>query len=260
MKRYLRDIWTSRHFWLHLARAELRARFRRSRLGILWALLQPLLLTSLIAFIFGTIFGHDMREFAPFVFSGILVWGFVCTAVTTGCGSLTGAASYIRQKKLPLAIYPLKSVISAFVVFNVGIVGLGIWVVAIKPGNLGFSWLSLIVSFPILFFLGWPLAVLAGLINTKFRDFQQFIGLILRAVWYMSPVFLKPKLFRDHNLSYLVDYNPVAHILRLIRAPMLEGSFPTLTDYAYALGTVAFVTAIAAYKIRREEPGLIFYL
>src|SRR5262249_40021073 len=120
--RYVRDLWACRHFWMHLARATIRARFRNSRLGILWALLQPLLLTLLMAFFFGAVFQVPMAEFAPFVFSGLLIWEFVCGAVLVGCTSFVAASPYICQRRLPLAIYPLKNVLSTCTVFSIGMV------------------------------------------------------------------------------------------------------------------------------------------
>ncbi len=260
MTGYLHNIWSSRYFWLHLARAELRARFRRSRLGILWAILQPLLLTLLMAFVFGSVFRLPMSEFAPWVFSGILVWGFISAAVVAGCSSLLSAGPYIRQRKLPLAIYPLKNVLAAFVVFLLGIVGLALWVLVTQSSNFGLSWISLVPSLFLLFSLAWPLAIIAGLINTKFHDFQQSVGLILQAVWYVSPVFLRPEIFRRAGMYYLIEYNPVAHLLNLVRAPMLYGVFPEPVDYAYTLGTIVFFGLVAAWKIRREERNIIFYL
>jgi len=260
MTRYLSEVWAARYFWAHLARAELRARFRRSRLGILWALLQPLLLTMLMAFVFGTVFGYGMADFAPWVFSGILVWGFISGSMTTGCTSLLAAAAYIRQRKLPLAIYPLKSVLAGFVTFLLGVGGLILWILATKPGNLGLCWVTLLVSFPLLLALAWPLAIIAALINTKFQDFQQLIGLILQAIWYASPIFLRPEIFRKAGMYHLVDYNPVAHVLNLVRAPVLYGKFPEGIDYVYSVGTIVFFALVAAWKIRRQERNIIFYL
>src|SRR5690349_22600377 len=88
LKRYLRGIWTSRYFWLHLARAELKYKFRRSRLGLLWTMVNPLVLMLMIAFIFGNLFNIPMSEFAPYVFSGLIVWDFITGSVLGGCNSL----------------------------------------------------------------------------------------------------------------------------------------------------------------------------
>jgi lipopolysaccharide transport system permease protein len=258
--RYLMDIWSCRYFWLHLSRAELRARFRRSVLGILWALLQPLLMTLLLSFIFGSVFQIPMGDFAPFVFSGILVWEFICNCVNLGCASFIAAGPYICQRKLPLAIYPLKSVLTACVLFLVGMIGLFLWILLTKPGNLGWPLLSFLVSFPLLFLVGAPLAVVVAFINVKFRDFQFLVVLLLQALYFVSPVFLEPKMFRNAHIAYLLEYNPVYHILNLVRAPLLSGTFPGGIDYLFTLGTIGVILLVAGAKIAKEEASLIFYL
>ncbi|MFH0963959.1 MAG: ABC transporter permease [Planctomycetota bacterium] len=260
MRAYARDIWTSRYFWWHLAKAEIRARFRRSRLGILWALLHPLLLTIMIALVLGAVFRSPSREFAPFVFSGILVWGFICESVQTGCASLISAGPYIKQCALPAAIYPLRYVLSSFLVFCVGLAGFAVWALVLRPQHFNVPLLSLALSLPLLILLGWPLSVIAGFVNAKFRDFQYLVALLLQAVWYVSPVFIEPRLFRAVDLGFLVDYNPVTHILNLVRAPLLDGAFPSAADYAYTIGTILVFSAIALRKIAREEANIIFYL
>jgi lipopolysaccharide transport system permease protein len=258
--RYLRDIWASRYFWTHLARAEIRARFRNSRLGILWALLQPLLLTLLMAFFFGAVFQVPMAEFAPFVFSGLLIWEFVCGSVLVGCTSFVAASPYICQRRLPLAIYPLKNVLSTCTVFSIGMLGLLLWISVVKPQNLGPPLLSLLLALPLYLAIAWALAIIAAVINTKFRDFQYLVGLLLQSLWYVSPVFLEEKLFRGAKVEWLLTYNPVAHLLNLVRAPVLRGTLPEPANFLYTLGLLLAVWALAAHLIRHHEPRLIFYL
>jgi lipopolysaccharide transport system permease protein len=253
-------VWACRHFWWHLARAEVRGRFRRSRLGILWALLQPLLLTLLMTLVFGRVFGLPMRHFAPFVFSGLLVWEFVFGASLLGCASFINAAPYIMQRPLPLAIYPLKTALATFVTFTVGGVGLLAWVLVAGPAPLGWPLLSLLATLPLLLALAWPLALITAFVNARYRDFQFMAGLLLQALWYVSPVFLEPSLFQRANLEWLLDYNPAAHVLNLVRAPLLSNSVPTATDYLFAVALGAALWLAAALTVRARERELVFYL
>lgn len=257
---YAREIFACRHFWLYLARAEVRARFRRSRLGAAWALLQPLSLTLLMSFVLGAVFHLPMREFAPFVFSGMLVWEYVFGAAQSGCLSLIQAAPYICQRRLPLAIYPLKTVLASSVVFLIGTGGLVGWVLVTNPATIGWGSLSLLTSLPLLFLTAWPIALLAAFINTKLRDFQQLVGLLLQALWYASPVFIEPRLFQNAGLGWLLECNPVTHVLNLVRAPLLAGSAPRLGDYLYSAALATVLWWLAARRIRHDEARMVFYV
>lgn len=258
--KYINKIWEARHFWLHLALADLRIKFRRSRLGILWSFLQPLMLTLLLAFVFGAIFKSPFRQFAPFVFSGLIIWDFLTSSVLTGSNSIINGEAYIKQVKHPIVIYPLKQAIVNFTTFAIAFLGLLLWIVVDKPRNIPIMLLNIPISFLLLFILSWPLSIISAIINTKFRDFQQLIAIALQALWFVSPVYFEPKVFTSSGLGYLLDYNPITHILNLIRAPLLEGHFPSFLDYSFVIGTAIVLYSIAIYKVSREERDLIFYL
>ena len=188
------------------------------------------------------------------------MWDLLTRAIIVGCSSIIDSEAYIKQKTLPIVIYPLKAVLTNYVQFLIAFVGLVLWLAFTKPGTLGLSSFSLLLSFPMLFAIAWPLAIVSAFVNTKFRDFHLFIGLVLQAVYFMSPVFFRPEMFRKAGIGYVLDYNPIAHILNLLRAPLLSNQFPTLHNYIYALGFGLVVWLVAIYKIRREELNLVFYL
>ena len=82
----------------------------------------------------------------------------------------------------------------------------------------------------------------------------------MQALWFVSPVYFEEKMFRQGGLDFLVDYNPIYHLLQLVRAPLLEGRWPNIENYAYALAC-ALVIALMAWTVgRRAERKVIFYL
>jgi lipopolysaccharide transport system permease protein len=90
VRAYAAGIWSSRHFWWHLARSDLRSRWRRSFLGILWSLLQPLGMALLLAVVFSRLFKTDITGYAPYILSGIIVWDCAMSC------SVGGALSFVQ--------------------------------------------------------------------------------------------------------------------------------------------------------------------
>lgn len=260
MGTYLRNVWRARYFWTHLALADIRTKYRRSVLGVVWAILFPLAMTLLLTLVMGTLFKSDLGEYAPYIFSGLIFWDFLTGCVIAGCSAVINSETYIKQYVHPVAIYPLRYSIAALINLGFAFVGLVLWILLWRPGNIGYSWLTLPPSFCLLFLLGWPLAILASFINTRFRDFQQLIVLILQAVWYISPVFIDVKVLRTAKLDALVDLNPVYHILNIFRAPILEGEFPSAVSLFYVAASILVAWAAAILVIWRQERKLIFYL
>lgn len=257
---YIKGIWFSRYFWLHLAFSDIRFRYRRSLLGLAWALIQPLTLTLLLAFVMSHFFQGDMRDYAPFIFSGIIFWDFISSSAVNGCSGFIIAEGYIKQFTHPLLIYPLRVVISSSVNLACAFIGLIGWILLWKPSNLGVSWLSFFISFPLVFMMVWPLCSITAFIGTRFRDFAQLIVILLQAIFYVSPIFFLPKIFYAVNIGFLLEFNPIYHLLNLFRQPLLAGVFPSFYDFAFVIMTAIFLWLWVWVLVRRNENKIIFYL
>lgn len=257
---YLKNIWGTRYFWLQLALADIRSKYRRSMLGLAWALLQPLSLTLLLAFVMSHIFHASVNDYAPFIFSGLIFWEFLVSSTVTGCSSFVNATGYIKQFSHPLLIYTLRSVIPCMVNLLCASLGLVVWVLLKDPHVFNLSWLTLPLSYVLLFLAVWPIATISSFIGTKFHDFGQLIVIILQAIYYISPVFFLPSMFFKAHIGFLVDYNPIYHLLNLFRAPLLAGAFPTLTNYTFLalMGVISWL--IVGILVYRNEHKIIFYL
>lgn len=260
MTEYFSDIWKARYFWWHLSMSDLRNRFRNSYFGLLWALLQPLGLTVLISIVFSRLFDQNIAEYAPYVLSGVIIWECISTSLIGGSMAFLQASPYIQQTRHPLAIYPLRNVIVGLVSVMVASLALLAWDLVVLPENFGWSWLAVITAFPLLLLITWPIVTTLAYIGARFRDLPYALALILQAAWFVSPVYFKDSMFRAGGLHYLVDFNPIYHLLQIVRAPLLQGQWPTLANYTWCLGTAAVAALIAALVGARAERKVIFYL
>jgi len=260
MSSYFNGIWMSRFFWIHLTLADLRSRWRRSFFGVFWTIIQPLGMTLLLAFVFSKLFKTDITLYAPYILSGIIVWEFVVSTTTGGSLSFVQADAYIKQCRHPLAIYTLRTVLGAMIVLMMSSIPLFIWSIVVLPQNLNFSWLAVLSIYPILVLIAWPFSTLLAYIAVRFRDIPHALGLVLQAMYFVSPVYFEAKMFRSGGLDALVDYNPIYHVLQLIRAPILEGQWPTVSNYLFSLSTALVLALLAIWVGHKAERKVIFYL
>jgi lipopolysaccharide transport system permease protein len=257
---YARGIWRARFFWIHLALSDLRSRWRRSFLGILWTIIQPLGLTLLVSIVFGKIFHADIGAYAPYILSGLIVWDFVMASAIGGSLTFVQADAYIKQCAHPLAIYSLRTVLTSLINLALASVALIAWVGISMPSNIGWCWLAALTLFPILLLIAWPLATTLGYIGARFRDLPHALGLALQAFWFISPIYFEPKIFRAGGLDFLVDMNPAYHLLQIVRAPLLHGEWPTLENCAYCFGSITALTLVAVLTGWSAERKVIYYL
>lgn len=257
---YFRGIWAARYFWWHLSMADLRARWRRSFFGVFWSMLQPLGLTLLLALVFSRIFDQDISKYAPYILSGMIIWEYVVSTVVGGALAFVQADAYIKQTHHPLAIYTLRNALTGLIVLALASIVLVTWVLVVMPQNFGVSWLAVATAFPLLGLIAWPWATIMAYIATRFRDLPHALGLILQAMWFVSPIYFDESLFRKGDLHVLIDYNPIYHMLQIVRAPLLHGQWPTAENYLWCFATILVLAALALAIGRRAEGKVILYL
>jgi lipopolysaccharide transport system permease protein len=257
---FLQAIWKSRYFWVHLAFSDLHARWRRSFFGLLWCMIQPLGMTFLLSLVLSRLLHKEIAGYAPYIFSGVVVWEFILFSVNQGALSFIQATAYIKQCNQPLPIYTLRTVIGASIVLLLASVPLFCWTLIAMPGNFNFSWIVVPTIYPILLLIAWPVATVLAYIGARFRDLIPALGLIMQAVWFVSPINFEEQLFRSGGIGWLIDYNPIYHILQILRAPLLHGQFPTIRNYSVCFLTALFLYTVAAIVGVKSERKVIFYL
>lgn len=256
----LTAIWSYRHFWLSLVQVDLRRRYRGSVMGVGWSLLHPIAMTTVLCIVFHKLFNMDVVEYAPFLFSGLIVWNFLTMVIAEGCYCFHLGESYIRQCPTPLAIFPLRTALGAGFHFVISLCV----VIALQGYLKGFDDVAaLVILVPacaLLFLLGWSLAILCGLSNVLFPDVQHLVQIGLQIAFYATPILYPASMLRERSLGWLVDYNPVGSLLELFRNPILHGQFPALPHAAIAIAWVLVMLTFSIGLMARYQRRLIFYL
>lgn len=261
MRQYLQKLYESRYFWSHLARIELKNKFRRSKLGILWTFVSPLCLTAIMATVFAVAFQSNIADYAPYILTGLLFWDVLNSALQAGANSFISNGAYIQQFCHPITIYTLKSAIVYIISFLISLVSICIWILFTDIENLMIVFFTLPLTIIIFFGIAWPLATIASYINTKYRDYPQMIPLIMQTLWYLSPVFFQEEMFEQSKLLYVwFQFNPITHLLFLIRKPFLDGQLPSTIDYMYGLVVVIVLSVWAYYLNKKNRDSIIFYI
>jgi ABC-type polysaccharide/polyol phosphate export permease len=260
MASYMTAIWRCRYFWWSLVMMDLRTRYRRSVLGMGWSLLHPIAMTTVLCVVFHKLFHVPVREYAPFLMSGLATWSYLLTTAVAGCQCFFQGEPYIRQHPAPLAVYPLRTALGATVHFLLAlVVVLGLtWVMrgALHPRSL----ICLAPTLVLLFVFGWSLAVLSGFANVHFQDTQHLSEVAFQILFYATPVMYDATKLSENGLGWLVRYNPFVAILELIREPILDGRIPSPATFAVAGATVLFTACAAGLTLARLQRRLIFHL
>jgi ABC-type polysaccharide/polyol phosphate export permease len=260
MGAYLASIWDCRYFWLSLVKMDLRNRYRGSVLGIGWSLLHPIATTLVICAVYYKIVKADVREFVPFLMAGLACWTYLVGVTLQGCQCFIQAESYIRQHSLPLAVYPLRTALGASVHLLLALVVVVLLSWGLRGLDNALALLSLAPAVLLLTLFGWSVGVLAGFVNTIFRDTHHLLEIGFQLLFYLSAVIYPKELLYENNAGWLVDYNPMVAFMNLIREPVLAGRLPSAWDLGFAGSVVLVGTLLAGFVLHRWQKHLIHYL
>lgn len=248
--RYVADLVRFRHLCWNLAGSDLRSRFRRSRLGILWATIQPLTFSLMIAFVWGSIFQEpDYWSFAAYVFSGMLVWEYFSSTTLSALDALVNANGYLRQQRIPFFVFQLRGPLVSTVIFAAGFVGLVVLLAIINQlPPIGVHLLLVPAALGLAFMFMLPVSVLFSVAGTQFRDLRYITMLMLQAMFFLTPVMLKRSYLDTPPLDILNVINPAVPMINLFRDPMLYGQFWQAKDVIVLCSWTGglWVVAIAA--------------
>jgi lipopolysaccharide transport system permease protein len=258
---YLQRVWRLRYFWLSLVEKDLRARYKNSTLGIGWSLLRPLAMTTVLCVVFAKLFNISIAEYAPFLLTGLTVWQFLSECIFGGCSSFIQSAGYIRQRPVPLAIFPLRIVLGAGLHSLIALGVALLFTACIRGLPAVTPLIHLLPGVVICFLLGWALAILCGIAHVHFSDTQHLLEIGLQMIFYLTPVMYPLETLRDrHRMLWVLQWNPIGHLLAILRAPIVNGTAPTLENYVIAAGFTVAMLGLAAVCLRKLEQNLVFWI
>lgn len=208
-------------------------RYRRSKIGAFWLTINKLVLIAALATIFGSLFRMELKEFLPFIATGIIFWGFISNSLNEGCTSFTAAEGIILQVQMPLFVHVLRSLWRNTIILAHDLLIYPL-VLAAFTLNPGWSFFLVIPGFILLALnLAW-ISLLFGTICARYRDMPLIIVNILQVAFYATPLMWKPESLPEGAISYLLLLNPFYHLVSLVRDPLL-GSAPALASWVLCL-------------------------
>lgn len=241
-----------------LVARELKVRYRRSTIGFLWSMLQPLLTMLVLAMVFSALFRFDIPHYPVYALAGIMFWNFFAQSVTASMNSLKGNAALLTKIPVPKAVFPIATVIAGVVNLLLALVPLFLILIftghPIKPAIL-FLPISILIA--ALFTLG--AGLLLSPLAVFFHDTIEMIGVLLTLAMYLTPLFY-PMAIVPPPYIYFVRYSPFRSILEVFRDPIYYGKIPPMTHLLVAIAVTLVALVVGAIAFRRSSDRIAFYV
>jgi ABC-2 type transport system permease protein/lipopolysaccharide transport system permease protein len=256
LKSLLVDSYRFREVLINLLSQDLKVKYKRTYLGYIWSLLNPVLQLAVLTAVFSHIMRLGIKDYTLFLFSGLLAWTFVSTSLLTASSSLLESENFIKKVYLPKLIFPLSKVCLRLVDFFFSLVALGI-IMAI----LGFAFKATIALLPVaivilvVFVLG--LSVILSVLTVYFRDIQYLVGVFLQLLYFGTPI-IYPMEQLPSQYRIILQLNPFYPPIHLFQQVIYYGQAPSAQEWLTASGIALLSLVVGLSTLSAFDEDLVF--
>lgn len=268
------DLRRSRELLVNLTRREVKGKYKRTALGQLWSLANPIALMIIYTLVFSVLIRikpepgdpSGLDVFAVWLMCGLLAWTFFTNVVNGGMASLVGNENLIKKVFFPRVTLIASSSLAALFTWSIEMAVLAVVLVAI--GSQLFVWVPLVVAMMILLTLfATGVAMLLAIANVYFRDTQHFTTIVFQAWFYLTPI-LYPvstvqsysdkagKLFGVVPLIDLYRLNPMERFVEVFRNLLYDNRWPATDSVLWCVGWTALVLVLGGLVFSRHQARL----
>lgn len=234
-------------------------RYRRSALGFGWIFLNLTLFIFAVGLVYSKLLGQNMREFLPFLTIGLVGWGYITSSIVEGGNAFVASEGYIKQIGLPIYVYVFRFFVSITATLLISIpayliiafiysVKFGWGVLWVLPGILLLSMTSFLM-----------IAIFAHL-HARFRDIGHLASLGLQVMFFVTPVLWPAEMLSKGGMRWIIDINPLYHLLELIRRPLLMSQPAPDLSYAFVMILIGVLSWVAWVFTRLYSERIVYFL
>ena len=248
LTKYIEGFKRYRFLLRELVKKGIKLKYRRSYLGIIWTLLEPLLTMLVLTLVFSTFYGRKDRAFPVYVLTGRLLYSFFSNGTKVAMKSIRAHAGMIKKVYVPKYIYPLSSVMYNFVIFLISLivlVGVSI-VLGVYP-----NWWTLTAVIPLLILFMFTLGVgmILSTVAVFFRDAEYLWEVALMLIMYTCAIFYDAERLVKNNVGWILRINPVYSIIKICRDAVYGSSMFTEPYWVIMPLCVSLVTLIIGFAL-----------
>jgi len=256
----LRELWAFRELIYFLGIREIKVRYKQTAVGVLWAVIQPLLTMLIFTLFFGRLgkLPSDGIPYSVFSLAGLIPWTFFAVGLGTASASLVGNANLITKVYFPRLAIPISTVLSGLVDFGIGMVLLLVFM-----ATKGFYPGPRIIWFPAFLLLALVTALGVGLwlsaLNVEYRDVRYVVPFLVQFWMFATPIAYSAKMLHEPWLT-VYSLNPMVGVVEGFRWSVLGRGNPPGTIVFASAATAVLILITGLYHFRRMESGFADYV
>lgn len=258
MSSYIRNFVKFQPLLSELVARDIKIKYRRSVLGVLWTLLNPLCMMIILSIVFSSIFKFDVENFPLYVLSGQVIFNFFNDSTTSSMSAIISSASLIKKVYVPKYLFVLSRVMSSFINLMASFTALLLVMVATRAELHWTVFLSVIpLAMVVLFSFG--VGMFLAAITVRFRDVIHLYSVFTTGLLYLTPV-IYPMAALPDVVKTIVMINPLTNYLLMFRDVMFNNTLPSVFPVLLGIAEAALALALGLYVFYKNQDEFILNL
>ncbi|MBH5319144.1 ABC transporter permease [Paenibacillus sp. GSMTC-2017] len=253
-----KNMWRYKDLLREFIVRDLKIKYRRSFLGYLWSLLNPLLMMLVLVAVFSNIFRFDIPNFPVYLLAGQIIFSFFAEATSLSMSSIINSGSLIKKVYIPKYIFPLSRVLSSFVSLLFSLAA--ILIVIISTGA-PLTATALLFPLPLIYILMFAIGVglIMSVLAVYFRDMLHLYTVLLSAWMYLTPIFYPINMVPDY-VRAIIYANPMYYYVEAFRDVVLYNQLPDAQTNILCI-TFSFVSiAVGLFVFYKNQHKFVLYI
>lgn len=259
-----------RHYWFlmtQLISRDFKVKYKRSVLGVLWSLLYPILMLTVMTIVFSNMFKFQVEgvNYVVYLMTGIIMWNYFSEASNTAMTSVVLNFTLINKVYIPKYIFPIAKCLFVGINFLLtlipwlGIIILSNFGLGQFPCEINLYYLILPYIFICMFLFTVGVSLFLSCVSVFLRDVFYIYGIVLTIWNYLTPVFYSIEILPT-TLQMLFKFNPLYQFLTSARQIVLYGECPSLATLGILGGLAIASMAIGSIVFKKNQDKFIYYV
>lgn len=259
MKTKFNNFLKYRFLLSNLISRDIKVKYRRSKLGILWSVLNPLLMMLVMTAVFSKFFRFDIPNYPVYLLSAQLLFTFFNEATTSAMGSVLFSAPLIKKVYVPKYIFPIEKICFGFINLLFSLIAL-FFIMIITRAPFHMSIFAGIIPMFFLFLFCMGAGIFLSAAAVYFRDVMHFWSVIITALTYATPIFYPEAIWEGTFMAVVGKLNPMYWYITTFRNCVLYGTFPTGLEIFMCAIFAVLALVVGIYVFNKTQDKFILYI
>ena len=237
---------------------DIKVRYKRSFLGLLWTVINPILTMAVMTIVFSKLFRFQIENYTTYFLVGNILFTFFTEATNNSMHSVLDNSNLIKKVYVPKYLFPISKVMSSVVNLFFSFIALIIVMIATRVPFQATMWLTPIVLCYIIMFAA-GIGLILATIMVFFRDIAQLYSIVTLLWMYLTPIFYPVDLLLE-NAPWALTLNPMYHYIDFMRKLVLDGTLPSISENMLCLFISVITLLIGLIVFYRKQDKYILYI